>query len=95
MFHEVPDAGKVAVFSLLQKLYETGHRYVDTQTVNDNTRSNYHAYHLPRMEYLRLIENEYLRIGDKAPKEIFGQGYYRLGESGGSLEVYKSEKENY
>lgn len=92
MFHKVPDAGKVAVFSLLEKLHETGHRFVDTQTVNDNTRSNYHAYHIPRMDYLKLIESEYVRVGDKDAKSIFEGANYKVLYSGGPLESVSSNQ---
>tara|TARA_B100001248_G_scaffold262215_1_gene256775 strand:+ start:1940 stop:2842 length:903 start_codon:yes stop_codon:yes gene_type:complete len=62
----VDDAGKVAVLSLADLLYQHGHRIMDTQTVNDNTRSNYKALEVPREDYLRLVRQEreaYLKRG--------------------------------
>ena len=58
MFHKESAAGKVAVIALAERLHATGHRMIDSQTVNDNTRDNYYAFPLSPKDYIALIREE-------------------------------------
>lgn len=76
----IDGAGKVSVVALAQSLYEKGHSYIDTQTVNDNTRSNYNAYGLSRKKYIELAKWEEARLSGKINvKELFSTERWLVG----------------
>lgn len=85
MFHEVSDAGKVAVRALAERLYYTGHKIVDTQVVNANSRDNFKAVAVPRNEYLRLLDLEEQNTLFVPGEVIFPDGVYTQRTSGGPL----------
>lgn len=54
MFYRVPDASKVALVKLVERLNERGFRLLDVQIINDNSR-RFGAVEIPRAEYLARL----------------------------------------
>jgi leucyl/phenylalanyl-tRNA--protein transferase len=55
MFHRVPDASKVALVALMERLKERGFALVDTQWSTPHLL-RFGAIEIPRREYLRRLE---------------------------------------
>lgn len=60
MFHQITDAGKVAVVHLITRLRERGYLLCDVQWTTDNLR-RFGAFDLPRDEYHKLLEQAITR----------------------------------
>jgi leucyl/phenylalanyl-tRNA--protein transferase len=60
MFHRVPDASKVALLALVERLRERRFALLDIQWVTPHL-ARFGAIEIPRSEYLRRLE-EALRI---------------------------------
>ena len=56
MFHEVTDASKVALHSLVLRMRERGYKLLDTQWTTAHLRT-FGAYEIPRAKYLKLLSN--------------------------------------
>ncbi|MBN2508562.1 MAG: leucyl/phenylalanyl-tRNA--protein transferase [Verrucomicrobia bacterium] len=54
MFHRVPDASKVALVALVQRLRERGFQLLDTQWTTPHLRQ-FGAFEIPRADYLRRL----------------------------------------
>ena len=54
MFYRVPDASKVALVKLVERLNERGFQLLDVQIINDNSR-RFGAVEIPRAEYLARL----------------------------------------
>jgi leucyl/phenylalanyl-tRNA--protein transferase len=54
MFHKVPDASKIALAALVDRLKERGFRLLDTQYVTDHLRT-FGAIEISRAKYLSLL----------------------------------------
>lgn len=76
MFHLVGDAGKVAVLALIERLYIGGHRILDTQTVNENTRTNYKAELDSREDYLAKADLEVKNSIPMKTEYLFPEGFF-------------------
>lgn len=57
MFHKAPNAGKFAVYKLAEHLAAHGHAYMDSQTVNANTKSNYYAFETENKAYVEVLRH--------------------------------------
>jgi leucyl/phenylalanyl-tRNA---protein transferase len=55
MFHRVPDASKVALVALVNRLNDRGFRLLDTQFVNNHLKQ-FGAIEIPRQKYMRLLK---------------------------------------
>jgi leucyl/phenylalanyl-tRNA--protein transferase len=56
MFHRVPDASKVALVALVDRLRAQGYALLDTQWVTGHL-AQFGAVEIPRRRYLRLLES--------------------------------------
>jgi len=55
MFHRVPDASKVALVELVNRLNNRGFRLLDTQFVNNHLKQ-FGAIEIPRRKYMHLLK---------------------------------------
>lgn len=55
MFHRVPDASKVALAELVNRLNNRGFRLLDTQFVNNHLKQ-FGAIEIPRRKYMHLLK---------------------------------------
>jgi leucyl/phenylalanyl-tRNA---protein transferase len=55
MFHRVPDASKIALVELVNRLNQKGFRLLDTQYVNDHLKQ-FGATEISRSTYMRLLK---------------------------------------
>lgn len=84
MFHLRSDAGKVAVLALAERLFLSGHRVLDTQTVNDNSRSNYRAEWASLENYISMLVKEEVNMNNNI-KETFPEGFFNLKQKNEDL----------
>ena len=64
-------AGKVAMIAVAKRLRFTGHHFIDSQTVNENTRTNYYAVEEARKSDLELYREQALLTKHIAPEILF------------------------
>lgn len=64
-------AGKVAMIAVSKRLKFTGHQFVDSQTVNENTRTNYYAVEEPRKQYLEIYSQQASETKHIVPEKLF------------------------
>ncbi|MBV8330326.1 MAG: leucyl/phenylalanyl-tRNA--protein transferase, partial [Verrucomicrobia bacterium] len=55
MFHRVPDASKVALVELVNRLNNRGFRLLDIQFVNNHLKQ-FGAIEIPRRKYMHLLK---------------------------------------
>lgn len=64
-------AGKVAAIAAAERLANTGHFLMDSQTVNENTRTNYYAIEVSRKEYLKIYNDHAAKTSHVIPEVLF------------------------
>ena len=60
MFHEQPNAGKVALVALVRRLRERGYELLDSQTTSQHLLK-YGAIEIPEHEYMRRLKQALAR----------------------------------
>jgi len=56
MFYLVPEASKVALYYLIQRLLDRGFFLLDCQVYTENMQ-RFGAFEIPRVEYLKILQN--------------------------------------
>lgn len=69
MFHNVPNASKVAFHYLIEILKSRGYKLLDTQFINDNVK-RFGAIEIPKSEFLKLLHSSLLLKNVSFPSDI-------------------------
>ena len=71
MFHRAPDASKVCMAKLVERLKQQSFSYIDTQIVNSFTQT-FGAYEVPHREYMVMMKNALRRHCHFHPEDELG-----------------------